>query len=246
MWNYSTKKSTCACWTRVVLLHSDILLFTQTSWAQVGFERNNSHPCAQRSLHPFCVVFHICMAAEPVFLNWDIDLFLILRYWDIEWRWQLLKSRCSDANLTSSRHRWSTSTVIKHCDERSSVGTRWSRENDGTVGVETVPRGHESWKARAVRTWQRLWRLDFTFNGYAGTLDPTYLALLKTARQSPKVVMATPPRTAVCNIAVPPHDAHTETITVSGEKTWKQRFRSVRVFLPYRKILLKWLRRKRR
>ena len=34
---------------------------------------------------------------------------------------------------------------------------------------------------------------DFTFNGYAGTLDPAYPALLKTARQSPAVVMATPP-----------------------------------------------------
>ena len=33
---------------------------------------------------------------------------------------------------------------------------------------------------------------DFTFNG-AGTLDLAYLALLKTARQSPTVVMATPP-----------------------------------------------------
>ena len=34
---------------------------------------------------------------------------------------------------------------------------------------------------------------DFTFNGYAGALDPAYPALLKTARQSPTVVMATPP-----------------------------------------------------
>ena len=34
---------------------------------------------------------------------------------------------------------------------------------------------------------------DFTLNGYAGTLDPAYPALLKTARQSPTVVMATPP-----------------------------------------------------
>ena len=34
---------------------------------------------------------------------------------------------------------------------------------------------------------------DFTFNGYTGTLDPAYPALLKTARQSPTVVMATPP-----------------------------------------------------
>ena len=34
---------------------------------------------------------------------------------------------------------------------------------------------------------------NFTFNGYAGTLDHAYPALLKTARQSPTVVMATPP-----------------------------------------------------
>ena len=34
---------------------------------------------------------------------------------------------------------------------------------------------------------------DFTFNGYAGTLDPAYPAMLKTAGQSPTVVMATPP-----------------------------------------------------
>ena len=34
---------------------------------------------------------------------------------------------------------------------------------------------------------------DFTFNGYAGTLDPACPALLKAARQSPTVVMATPP-----------------------------------------------------
>ena len=39
--------------------------------------------------------------------NWDIDLFLVLWYSDIEWRWHLLKkSRCWDVNLTSSRHRW--------------------------------------------------------------------------------------------------------------------------------------------
>ena len=34
---------------------------------------------------------------------------------------------------------------------------------------------------------------DFTFNGYAGALDPAYPVLLKTARQSPTEVMATPP-----------------------------------------------------
>ena len=35
---------------------------------------------------------------------------------------------------------------------------------------------------------------DFTFNGYADTLDPAYPVLLRTATQSPTVVMATPPR----------------------------------------------------
>ena len=39
-------------------------------------------------------------------------------------------------------------------------------------------------------------------------------------------------RTAVCNIAVPPHDAHTEKSTESGEKSWKQRFRSLQTTVP--------------
>ena len=30
---------------------------------------NNSHPCAQRTLHPFCVVSHSCMEAEQTFLE---------------------------------------------------------------------------------------------------------------------------------------------------------------------------------
>ena len=64
---------------------------------------------------------------------------------------------------------------------------------------------------------------DFTFNGYAGTLDPAYFALLKSARQSPTVVMATPPN----DFAVLTHDAHTERSTESREESWKQRFRSL-------------------
>ena len=74
---------------------------------------------------------------------------------------------------------------------------------------------------------------DFTFNGYAGTLDPAYPALLKTARQSPTVVMATPP-----------HEQQSATLlylltmltqkrsTESGEKSWKQRFRSLQTTVP--------------
>ena len=33
---------------------------------------------------------------------------------------------------------------FEHCDERSDDRTHGSRENNGTVGVETAPRGHES------------------------------------------------------------------------------------------------------
>ena len=71
---------------------------------------------------------------------------------------------------------------------------------------------------------------DFTFNGYAGTLDPAYPALLKTARQSPTVVMATPPHEQ--QSAVPSHDAHTEKSTESREESWKQRFRSLQTTVP--------------
>ena len=66
---------------------------------------------------------------------------------------------------------------------------------------------------------------DFTFNGYAGTLDPTYPALLKTARRSPTVVMATPPHEQQ-SATLPTHDGHTERSTKSGEESWKQQFRS--------------------
>ena len=74
---------------------------------------------------------------------------------------------------------------------------------------------------------------DFTFNGYAGTLDPAHPALLKTARQSPTVVMGdTTTRTAVCNLALPTHDAHAERSTESREESWKQRFRSLQTTVP--------------
>ena len=45
----------------------------------------------------------------------------------------------------------------------------------------------------AVRTMGQSVSKPRTFNGHAWTLDPAYPALLKTARQSPTVVMATPP-----------------------------------------------------
>ena len=74
---------------------------------------------------------------------------------------------------------------------------------------------------------------DFTFEGYAGTLDPTFRAKLKkseTITNSGDGDSTT--RTAVCNIAVLLHDARTEWSTDSGEKSWKQRFRSLQTTVP--------------
>ena len=51
---------------------------------------------------------------------------------------------------------------------------------------------------------------DFTFNGYAGTLDPAYPALLRSRETITNSVDGDSTiRTAVCNLAGPPHDAHT-------------------------------------
>ena len=65
---------------------------------------------------------------------------------------------------------------------------------------------------------------DFTFNGYAGTLDPAYPALLKAARQSPKVVMAT-------NSTLQPCCTFSR-CSHSREESWKQRLRSVQTTVP--------------
>ena len=72
---------------------------------------------------------------------------------------------------------------------------------------------------------------DFTFNGFAGTLDPAY-----PAENSEKITNSgvgdSTTRTAVCNLAVPSHDAHTERSTESGEESKKQRFRSLQTTVP--------------
>ena len=74
---------------------------------------------------------------------------------------------------------------------------------------------------------------DSTFNGHASPLDLACPALLKTARQSPTVVMATPPHEQQsATFAVPSHDAHTERSTESREESWKHRFRSLQTNAP--------------
>ena len=128
---------------------------------------------------------------------------------------------------------WNASTVIKHCDERSGDRTHGSRENNGTVGVETAPRRFESRKARAVRTRQKLWRLGFHIQRIRGY---TRSCLSCLAEDSETITNSgdgdSTTRTAVCNIAVSPHDAHTERSTESRDESWKQRFRSLQTTVP--------------
>ena len=66
---------------------------------------------------------------------------------------------------------------------------------------------------------------DFTFNGYAGTLYPACLAENSETITNSGCGNSTT-RTAVCNLAGPSYDAHTERSTESGEESWKQLFRS--------------------
>ena len=112
-------------------------------------------------------------------------------------------------------------------------GLAESRENIGAVGVETAPRGHESRKARAVRTWQRLSRLGFHIQRIRGY---TRSCLSCLAEDSETITNSgdgdSTTRTGVCNIAVPPHDAHTKGSTKSGKESWKQRFRSLQTTVP--------------
>ena len=74
--------------------------------------------------------------------------------------------------------------------------------------------------------------LDFTFNGYANTL-----ACLSSLAESSETITNSgdgdsTARTAVCNLAVSSHDAHTERSTESRVESWKQRFRSLQTTVP--------------
>ena len=70
--------------------------------------------------------------------------------------------------------------------------------------------------------------LDVTFNGYAGTLEPTYPTLLKAAGQSATAVDGdSTTRSAVCNATVLSFDAYIERSADDREESWKQRLRSL-------------------
>ena len=92
-----------ARWTLVMLLHSghitawhsrhdsDILLCAQTSWAQVGSHRKQfSSLCTAHFAPVLCrfQLLHGSGAGIPGMGYWSIPDIV---YWDIEWRWHLLK-----------------------------------------------------------------------------------------------------------------------------------------------------------
>ena len=84
----------------------------------------------------------------------------------------------------------SSSTVVEHCDERSGDEVvRTVRQSVSKLRPEDMRVG----KPEPYAPGEDFDDWDFTFNGFAGTLYPAYPALLKAARQSPTVVMATPP-----------------------------------------------------
>ena len=207
-----------------------LLLCTQTSWAQVGSHgKQFSSLCTAHLAPVLCRLPRLHGGAGipgigVLIYSWYCGIGISSG--DGIW------SRSRDAETSAWRAHgtcdWSASTAIKHCDERSSVWTRGSRENNGTVGVETAPGGHESRKARAVRTWQRLWRLGFhiqRIRGYARSCLSCLAEYSETIANSGDGDSTT--RTAVCNLAVLAHGAHTERSTESREEGWKQRFRSL-------------------
>ena len=92
-----------------------------------------------------------------------------------------------------------TAQMIEMCQQSSNTAMN-AAETGLTEAVRTMGQSVSKPRPEDMRVGKKAYALgkdfddwDFTFNGHAGTLDPAYPALLKTARQLPTVVMATPP-----------------------------------------------------
>ena len=78
--------------------------------------------------------------------------------------------------------------------------THGSRENNGQSVSKPRPEDMRVGKPEPYAPGKDIDDWDSTFNGYAGTLDPAYPALLNTARQSPTESDGdSTTRTEVCN-----------------------------------------------
>ena len=103
------------------------------------------------------------------------------------------------------------------------MGQSVSKPSPGDMRVG-MPEQHAPGKD--VEDW------DFTFSGH-GYARPCLSSL---AENSETITNSgdgdSTARTAVCNLAVPSHDAHTEGSMESREESWKQRFRSLQTTVP--------------
>ena len=157
---------------------------------------NNSHLCAQRTLHPFCVVFHACMVVEQVFLVLGygfIPGITVLGY-------RVAMAPAQEVEMPRRQHDELTAQMIEVRQQSSSIamnaavsGLAEAVRKMGQSVSKPRPEDMRVGKPEPHAPGKDFDDWDFTFNGYAGTLDPAYPALLKTARQSPTVVTATPP-----------------------------------------------------
>ena len=196
---------------------------TRTSWAQVGSRENSSHhPLCTAHLNMICVVSHSCMVAEPVILELWCRVVMATTQEVEMLRRQLTAQIIEMRQLSSNTAMNAAITGLAEAVRSMGQSVSKPRPEDMRVGKpEPYAPGKD------FDDW------DFTFNGYAGTLDPAYPALLKAARESPTVVMATPPHEQQsATLAVPTHNAHAERSTESREESWKRRFGSLQTTVP--------------
>ena len=175
---------------------NDILVCTQTSWAQVGLHRKtiliHVHSAFCTVLRRFPLL-HGCGAGIP-------GIRILIYSWYCGTGYRVAMATTREVEMLRRQLDELTAQMIEMRQQLSRTAT-----NAAVLGLAKL---REKWDSRCRNRAQRtresesqsrthlaktLTTGDFTFNGYAGTLDPAYLALLKTARQSPTVVMATPP-----------------------------------------------------
>ena len=152
-------------------LDTGILLCTQTSWAQVGSHRKQFPSLCLPHLHGSGAGIHrvaMASAQEVEMLRRQLD----------ELTAQMIEVRQQSSSTAMNAAVSGLAEAVRTMGQSESK----PRQEDMRVGK---PEPYAPGKDFDDR--------DFTFNGYAGTLDLAYPALLKTARQSPTVVMATPP-----------------------------------------------------
>ena len=216
---------------------SDMLLFTQTSWAQVGSNRKQFSSLCTAHFAPVLRRFPLFNGSGAGIPGIGIMIYS----WSCGFLgYRVAMASTQEVEMLRRQLDELTAQMIEMRQQSSSTamnaavpGTRWSRENNGTVGVETAPRGHETRKSRAVRTWQRLSRLGFHIptDTRVHSIVPV-LPCWKQRDNYQRWWWRLTTRTAVCNITVPPDDAHTEGSTESGGESWKQRFRSLQTTVP--------------